>query len=55
MDQSTSLERPYKELLNALIAFEIGHFLLKIWGARKGLKMVFGAYMYIQVRIFESL
>ena len=26
MDQSTSLERSYKELLNALIVFEIRHF-----------------------------
>ena len=29
MDQSTSLERSYKELLNALISFEIRHSKLK--------------------------
>ncbi len=30
-DLSTSLERPYEELLNALISFEIRHSKLKLW------------------------
>ena len=39
-DLSTSIERPYKELLNALIGFEIRHSKLKLRAVqRKGLKM----------------
>ncbi len=34
-DLSTSLERPYKELLNALISFEIHHFYLKLWAVKE--------------------
>ncbi len=30
-DLSTSFERPYKELLNAIISFEIRHSELKLW------------------------
>ncbi len=30
-DLSTSLERPYKELLNACFSFEIRHSKLKLW------------------------
>ncbi len=31
IDQSTSLERSYKELLNACFSFEIRHSELKLW------------------------
>ena len=36
---STSLERPYKELLNACFNFEIRCFELQLWATKKGLKM----------------
>ena len=32
------LERPYKELLNALISFKICHSVLKLWQSKKHLK-----------------
>ena len=39
MDLNTSLERSYKELLNALISFEIHHSELKLWAVeRRALK-----------------
>ncbi len=38
-DLSTSLERSYKELLNALTSFEIRHSELKLWAIKKGPKM----------------
>ena len=34
-DLSTSLERPYKELLNALISFEICHSELVLWAVKE--------------------
>ena len=34
-DLSTSLERPYKELLNALFSFEIRHPELKLWSIKE--------------------
>ncbi len=34
-DLSTSLERPYKELLNALISFEICPSKLKLWAVKE--------------------
>ncbi len=34
-DLSTSLERSYKELLNALISFEICHSYLILWAAKE--------------------
>ena len=33
-DLSTSFERPYKELWNALISFEIRHSKLKLWAVK---------------------
>ncbi len=37
-DLSTSLERSYKELLNALISFEIRHCKLKLWEVKEKLQ-----------------
>ena len=34
-DSSTSLKRPYKEVLNARFIFEIRHSKLKIWAIKK--------------------
>ncbi len=34
-DLSTSIERPHKELLNALLNFEILHSKLKLWAVNK--------------------
>ncbi len=34
-DLSTSLERPYKELLNALIILEISHSSLILWAVKE--------------------
>ena len=34
-DLSTSLERPYKELLNACFSFETCHSFLKLWGVKE--------------------
>ena len=34
-DPSKSLERPYKELLNALFSFEIRHSVLKLWSIKE--------------------
>ena len=35
MEQSTSLERSYKELLNACFSFEIRHSELKLWATKE--------------------
>ena len=34
-DLSISFERPYKELLNKIISFEIRYFVLKLWGVKE--------------------
>ena len=35
IEQSTSLERSYKELLNACFSFEIRHSELKLWAIKE--------------------
>ena len=42
---STSLERSYKELLNALISFEIHHLKLKLWAVKERLNVVTYSYL----------